>query len=401
MSRIFIITIFIFAFSAFANAQGAVSYRFLEVVDYANKPIADAAVKVEGSCVASEQKTNQQGRLEKGFPIGYGDCQTYGFNISKDGYYSFADFFGVTGAISGSSENEPTKVELLKIPNTKAERKSIGKEQLKREFFAAARNGDILTVRKFLKSGFSPNLTTSDLRGIPGFKDVPIILFAVSSRDFAVVNEFLSAGVDVSKTPNILISYFDANPYQGNYGESEEITNGKKIYEDGFETFVKKGANINARGPSGMIAGNQLTTLIIASYHGYPRTVKFLIDKGVSVNAKDDLARTALIHAIMSPYLKSKNVIAELLLQAGADPNAVAEDANPRYGSYCGSPLMYAVLGGDAEIVRLLISHKANVNLGCKKGGGALRIAQEQKKYGYVKNADEIIKILEAAGAKE
>lgn len=400
MYKIFIITISIFAFSAFANAQGAVSYRFLEVVDYANKPIADATVKVAGSCVAGEQKTNQQGRLEKGFPIGYGDCQTYGFKISKDGYYPFADFFGVTEAISGSSENESTKVELLKIPHTKAERKAIGKEQLKREFFAAAQNGDILTVRKFLKSGFSPNLTTSDLRGIPGFKDVPIILFAVSSRDFAMINEFLSAGVDVGKIPGILISYFDANPYQGNYGESEEITKGKKIYEDGFETLVKKGANINAKGTSGMIAGNQLTTLMIAAYHGYPRTVKFLIDKGVPVNAKDDLARTALIHAVMSPYLKSNNTITELLLQAGADPNVVAEDANPRYGSYCESPLMYAVLNGDTEIVRLLIEYKADVNLGCKNGRNALRIVQEQKKYGYVKTADEIIKLLEAAGAK-
>lgn len=400
MRRIFIASIFIFIFSIFANGQGAVSYRFLEVVDYANKPVADAKVKVEGSCVRGEQKTNQQGWLEKGFPIDYGDCQTYGFKISKDGYFSFADFFGVTDTISASSENEPTKVELLKIPNTKAERKAIGKEQFKREFFVAARNGDILTVHKFLKAGFSPNLTTSDLRGVPGFKDVPIILFAVSSRDFAMINEFLSAGVNVTKIPNILISYLNADPYLGNYNESEQITKNRKIYEDVFENLVKKGASIRARGTSGMIAGNELTTLMIVAYHGYPRTVKFLIDKGVSVNANDDLARTALIHAVMSPYLKSKNVITELLLQAGADPNVVAEDANPRYGSYCESPLMYSVLNGDAETVRLLIKYKAEVNLGCKNGRNALTIAREQKKYGYVKNADEIIKILEAAGTK-
>lgn len=398
MKRVVSVIIFIFSFSAFANAQGAVNYGFLEVVNYEDKPVENAAVKVEASCDNGEFLTDQTGFLKKGFPIGFGDCHTDGFSVSKKGYYPFTDYFGVTERISS---NQTLKLELLKIPGNEQDRKAIGDEQRKREFFVAAQKGDLAAIRKLLKSGFSPNLTTSNLRGVPGYKDVPIILFAVASGNFAAINEFISAGVDVRKVPNILIAYLDTDPYLRNHNGTEDIIKGRKIFEDGFETLVEKGADINARGQNKGAAGTDLTTLMIAADRGYPRTVKFLIDKGVSVNAKDDLARTALIHALMNPDLKTQTAVIELLLQAGADPNVVAEDANPRYDSYCESPLMYAVLHGDTEIVRLLIKSKADVNLGCKKGGNALKIAQQQKRAGYSKNADEIVKILEAAGAKE
>lgn len=425
---------FIFTTLSTASAQGGVNYKFLEVIDYANKPVANATVTVQGSCLGEVQKTNDKGQLDVGFPIGYGDCSTRTFGISKDGYYPFTDIFGVLQTIRGSTENNPTRVELLKIPTTKTEQKTIEREELKREFFTAARTRKITTIRKFLKKGFNPNLTTSDLRGIPGIKNVPIIIFAVESGDFNTVNEFLSAGVNVKKIPNILISYLDAYPYQG---ESEEITKRLKLYEDGFETLVKKGANVNAKGQNNRIAGDELTTLMIASYYGYSRIVKLLIGRGVSVNTKDDLALTALIHAVRSPYLESNLSVLELLLEAGADPNVVAENANPRYSSYCASPLMNAVLNRDTKTVQILIRYKANVNLGCKNGDvpiiraasqgwsetvkvllgagvnvksevghQALIIAKKNLSYcveqtTYCKEVQEIVKLLEAAGAKE
>lgn len=403
--------IFALCFSIFANGQQASpSYGFLEVIDYKNEPVADASVRILSGGnykdAPTEQaaftKTDQRGLAEKGIPFFDGNTETP-FSVGKTGFYTFIDCFGLfkfLGPSGRSNRENPLKIELLKIPASRAEKKAIGKEQSKREFFLAARRGDAEAVRRFIKSGLTPNLTTSDLRGVPAEKDVPIILFAIASRNFGAVNEFLAAGVDVRRIPGILLSYLDANPYLYNYGESEETTNGKKIYEDNFETLVKKGADVNARGKNRGLAGDEITTLMIAAYHGYPRTVKFLIDRGVPVNAADDLARTALIHAAISPHHKSKAAVVETLLRAGADPNAIAENANPAYSSYCESALMSAVLNGDLETVKTLIKYKADVNLTCRNGNNALKIVHEWKKHGYIKNADEIVKLLEAAGAK-
>jgi len=41
----------------------------------------------------------------------------------------------------------------LKIPKNKDEKKALGDQQLKREFFSAVLKGDAPTVRKMLKSG--------------------------------------------------------------------------------------------------------------------------------------------------------------------------------------------------------------------------------------------------------
>jgi hypothetical protein len=193
IEQIFIAAALFSTISIIANAQGAVSYRFLEVVDYQNKPVIEATVSVQASCEDRETKTNAKGQSEKGFPIGFGDCQTRSFNISKEGYYSFADYFGVSSraklfyicccwersppclrvyliqfdtparrtVISGLailklilpcyltgmiSPNEIIKIELLKIPQHTAEKKAIGQEQMLPLFEWAINDLNVPTV---------------------------------------------------------------------------------------------------------------------------------------------------------------------------------------------------------------------------------------------------------------
>src|SRR5215510_12252771 len=117
--------------SVAAHAQGAVSYAFLEVVDRANKPVALATVDVAGSCVGEQpQVTDEAGHLKNGVPIGFGDCDTHDFTVSKPGYYPFRDvglfhFRGMSMLFNehygtGSRTIKNIRVGLIAIPKGKA-----------------------------------------------------------------------------------------------------------------------------------------------------------------------------------------------------------------------------------------------------------------------------------------
>lgn len=376
-----------------ANAQTAVDYRFLEVVDYTNKPVADATVNVEGGCDRGKKQTNEKGQLEKGLPVWHGDCGTRDFTISKTGYYSFTDDFNITNSTKG-----PIKLELLKIPQTRAEREAIGNEQLKREFFVAAKKGDAAAVRNFLKSGLSPNLTTSDLRGVPAFQNIPIIFFAASSGDKETVNELLSAGANVrgknEQIGAILVSYIGAGPFRRRYpptdAERKELMNAHKT---GVEILIKAGADINSFNSDGN------TALMAAVESDNIEIAKLLIEKGAFVNAKNSFGRAALISSINNgAALKSRIEMADLLLKSGADINVTTNDDNSYWG--CRTALMVAILYNDIEMVKFLIANKADVNKACQSGITALKTEKEKMYVPNERDHQEIIRLLEAAGAR-
>jgi ankyrin repeat protein len=394
--KIVFLSVVMLTFAMFANAQGAVSYRFLEVVDYANQPVADAAVKVRASCDGGERKTNEKGRLEKGLPIGFGDCMTYGFSVSKPGYFPFEDYFGLSNY---SSSREPMKLELLLIPTNAAERRAIGSEQNKRELFAAAKTGDAATVRKLLKAGLSPNLSTTALRGIPSEKNIPVIVFAASSGDGETLREFLAAGADVRRKDEplarILMTYLSADPFMRRAPETEsERAQLINSFEDGAESLIKAGADIFA------LDEWKTTALMAAAEKGYQRTARLLIEKKVPVDAKDNYGRTALMLLIAaSEKSKSRIETANLLLRAGANPN-ILHPTGYYHDQACQTPLNYAVYNGDPEMITVLLANKADVDLACENGDTALKYAKMLQSQGFF-DYRKIIELLEAAGAKK
>ncbi len=373
------------------KAQGAVSYSFLEVVDFADKPLANAEIKVRGSCVGGEHITDEKGQIKGGLPIGFGDCQTYDFNISKNGYFPFADIFGISKQF-----RERLKIELLLKPRTRTERIAIGNEQSKREFFAAAKAGDTLSVRKFIASGLNPNLTTSDLRGIPVIEQEPIILYAVSSGNGQTVKEFLSSGVSIRKkelSQNILFKYLYTFPYHKEYPVTEEEI---EIYENGAASLIEAGAEFNPK------AKDSVTPLMIAADKSYLRIVKLLKKKGVFLNAQDSYGRSALMYLMDFNKPKERLEIASLLIRAGAKVNLLTSDVP--YSKYdvhsCKTALTVAVENFDIEMVKLLLANGANVNLTCEGGKTPYGYALELSPNYYSSEKIQIIKILEDAGAK-
>src|SRR5262245_9780061 len=144
----------VFLISTNVSAQTAVNYKFLEVVDFAGKPVAEAKVEALGSGCRTTLTTNQNGQLEKGLPVCVGDFQTNNFTVSKPGYYTFEDLgllYSPFGNAYGDRYVDKFRIELLKIPETGAERKILGHEQLKRELFLAVKYGKTDEVKRLLK----------------------------------------------------------------------------------------------------------------------------------------------------------------------------------------------------------------------------------------------------------
>jgi ankyrin repeat protein len=312
----FLFVIIFLSFAA-AKAQTAVSYQFLEVIDSNGKPVADATVETLGFRAERSFKTDEKGQIEK-IEVYYGDYTTTGFAISKTGFYPFRYEFE-----EGYSTRVPLRIELLKIPQTKDERALIENEQRKREFFAAVRKADTEAVRKFLKMGLSVNLSSADLRGVPFEKNVPIIIYAARTGDSQIVNEFLKAGVDVRKIPDILLTYLSAPTYALFSPASDPGRKARlEAYEDTAESLIKAGADVRALGKYGE------TTLMFPAQKGLIRTAKLLIEKGVPVNAAtgdylySGMSSTALTRVITNNEdKKSRFEMADLLLKSGADIN--------------------------------------------------------------------------------
>ena len=359
---------FIFAFLIFADAQEIPpSYGFLEVVDYKNEPVANATV-CRGDCARLSmnraeliEKTNEKGLLEKGIRI-YGEY-SIPFSIYKDGFYPFIDCFRLFDFMRGGWKNNkdnPVKIELLKIPRTKNEKKAVGKEKLKREFFLAIYNNDTDSLRQLLKK-VNPDITTGEMRGIPVSKNISAIVYAADMANIDAVKEILAAGVKLraknSAINNILLNYLLADTRFYSLTE-EERARRLMNYEEGVEILLDAGADPNVKEDSGR------TPLAIASDRGYLRAVDTLLKRTLSdeKNQKD----LALWTAVWRNRYENRYEIAQLLLKNGASPNFLVGDHEGN--SDCTSALMTAIDSSDLRMVELLIAHGADVNLSCKNG---------------------------------
>lgn len=384
--QLMLIVIFILFFSATAKAQQVPNYFFLEVHDSNQIPVEGAKVEsdfifgsTDKNYVKQNLKTDEKGKA--GF---YLESNHYYvlypslFSVSKDGYFTFNDL----GLIN--TYKTPAQVELLKIPQTDEEKRFLGDEQTKREFIWAAKTGDAKTVKNLLGKGISPDITISDLRGVPGAKAISAIELAVNSADAGTIKTLLEAGVTTSEKlkQNFLLDYLKADPFFWHKYQTENER--KEIlsrYENGAMILLKAGADVNAED------SNRLKPIAIAAQKGYTKVVEMLLGKGFSPNYADERGVTLLAYAAgdsYPPIERSKVETINLLLKAGADPN-FSKDG-------CGSGLGGAAARGDVEAVQILLKHGAQINPNCGMARSPLIEAVDR-------NRVEAAKLLVEAGA--
>ena len=390
---------FIFLSSTAASAQAMVEYLFLEVVDSNQKPVANA--KIEKS-IADEyrefdgknKQTDEKGSATFQYMEPGPGPRLFQYVISKQGYYPF-DLFGLLNGTfyeyERSAYRQKLTVELLKIPQNKAEKRLLGNEQAKRDFFSAVLAGDAAKARKLLKSGIDPNISTDDLRGVPRPKGIPAMLYAADNADIETMNAFLAAGINLRKENsnirNILAFYVGS---RASIKNDENIPYAERVnaFNDYVDILIKSGASLDAANAAGQ------TLLTIAANRGNPALVKKLLERGAPVDAKNKTGLTTLMELSSRGYSPAadnwKTEIINLLLKSGANPNTVVES---EYG--CDSPLIYAARFGQLDFVKLLLSYKADANLKCRDGSNALNQLSSDSNPNY----GALVKILVDAGA--
>ena len=108
---------------------------------------------------------------------------------------------------------------------------------------------------------------------------------------------------------------------------------------------IESGMDVN-----GFDSAQKLTALHMAAYNGHTEIVDYLLKKGATVDCRDRDKKTPLIHACTGPF----SATVQTLIKAGADVNAID-------GTEGFTPLMMAAGLGQAEIVEILLSNKADI----------------------------------------
>lgn len=140
--------------------------------------------------------------------------------------------------------------------------------------------------------------------------------------------------------------------------------------------LLDKGLKIDAKNEQGQ------TALMAAAAANQAEVLKVLLDRGASVNERDVHRRSVLNHAV---WLRGNAEAAKVLLDRGADINARDDPANR-------TPLMHAAQSGHLEVVKLLLEKGADVNARDARGDTALSLARG-------KDIEQIEEVLKAHGA--
>ncbi|TRW95152.1 ankyrin repeat domain-containing protein [Candidatus Methylobacter oryzae] len=139
-----------------------------------------------------------------------------------------------------------------------------------------------------------------------------------------------------------------------------------KAIQDGdqrlVDLFIQAGINVHTNDETGCPA------IMIALKGGYTVIANILLTAGANPNAHDALGFTPLLMAC-GKAAQGYRGIAEKLIRLGADVNAC-----DRLGW---TPLMLAISGGAAEVAELLLQYGANPGLRTRKGENAMILAQK------------------------
>ncbi len=147
--------------------------------------------------------------------------------------------------------------------------------------------------------------------------------------------------------------------------------------------LVEQGADVNAKDEDGW------TVLHAVDEGGNLEVVKYLVEQGADVNAKGEWGRTAL-HAVA----EGGNLeVLKYLVEQGADVNAK--------GEWGRTALYSAARRGNLEVVKYLVEQGADVNAKTKDGETVLQTAEKNEYVEIVKVINDELKKIESKKRRE
>lgn len=185
--------------------------------------------------------------------------------------------------------------------------------------------------------GFSQSTRTNDLK-------LDALIDALQSRDTRRAQEIISSGINLNQHDR-----FGRTPLN-------------EAIEDHLSAvaieMINKGADVN------LTPSRQFSPLMTSAWYCEKEILMSLLDHGAKVDARDEDGATALIYG--SANCKRGEIV-QVLLRAGANPNAAANNG------YTG--LIAAAESGNEVAVRELLLKGADVNAKNSEGETALSIA--------------------------
>src|SRR5215471_11909760 len=174
-----------------------------------------------------------------------------------------------------------------------------------------------------------------------------MLIRAIRSRDVAGVKQALNSVTDLNLGDR--------------YGHTHLGEAIRYRLPDVALELIRRGADVN------LTHGAMSAPLTVAAEICSEDSVRYLLERGAKVNAKDPGGHTALLTA--SAFCKEGKVV-QILLKAGADPNTSDDEG----GS---TPLIAAAQSGNVGVVEALIAAGADVDAMNKYGETAFSIARD------------------------
>lgn len=162
-------------------------------------------------------------------------------------------------------------------------------------------------------------------KGLTCENQIKIVESLLQSSDKATIDASLPWAISRRVCVGVIEALIKAGANVKSFEDGQPLI----IYATGVGTpealkaLIDAGADVNARGE------DDVTPLIEAVHYGDAGTVKVLLDAGADVNAQDNLGANALMMAARGALTVSKNTDAiKFLIQSGA--NLVAKDKSNR-----------------------------------------------------------------------
>jgi len=251
----------------------------------------------------------------------------------------------------------------------------------------AAENGDATALQALLEAGADPNAVLPEGESV--------LLTAARTGSPEVIRVLLKAGADVDRREKF-------------YGETALMWAAAENHAEAVRVLIEHGADPNIRSApqtwekrrlsQTLLSLGEWTPIFYAARENALDAGRALVDGGADLDVTDPDGATALVIAIINAHYE----FAELLLEAGADPNIVDESAmGPLYaaadmhrlavGHGRPNPRQIGLLDAP-DVVRMLLEHGADPNASLSKP-----IMQRQHTFGDFTLGEGATPLLRAA----
>jgi ankyrin repeat protein len=328
-----------------------------------NGPTKDSVIGTEGAAALVWAATHN-------------DAQMVDILVRAGADVKGANEFGATALYAASENADPAMVQKLLAAGADA---NMALPSGETPLMAAARRGNAETASALLSGGADPNAKENN-------GGHTALMFALSERQAAVVEELVKHGADVELASNTGFTPLMFAAQQGDV--------------DSARILLHAGAKPNEAQPK-----TALTALLIASAMTQATTVDLLLDNGANPNAVDANGYAALHRVVRdSDYgidLERKGAVLTIvksLLKHGANPNLrIAQDkekaaeevkrgANAFYGKRAAltvteivlqgaTPLLLAAEVNNLDVIKTLVDAEADPNIATEQGTTALMMA--------------------------